>query len=135
MIAAEPFFDSNVILYLISDDRSKAQRAEDLLAEGGIVSVQVLNEIAFVALRKKRVGWKAVRELLSTVRDVCRVEPVSLAIHEHGLDIAERYGFAPFDSMIVAAAVEAGCATLFSEDMHHGQRIEGTTIKNPFVAR
>jgi predicted nucleic acid-binding protein len=77
--------------------------------------------------------WTEIHEMLQIIRIACRVEPVSLRTHVRGLAIAERFAFRIHDSMIVAAAVEAGCATLFSEDMQHGQRIERLTIRNPFA--
>lgn len=55
-------------------------------------------------------------------------------VHDRGLDIAERYGFSLYDSMIVAAALCAGCTTLFTEDLQHRQVIDGAlTVRNPFV--
>ena len=130
--AADVFFDSNLLLYLASRD-AKAARARDLLDRGGTVSVQVLNEFASVARRKFKMDWTEIHEMLQIIRIACRVEPVSLRTHVRGLAIAERFAFRIHDSMIVAAAVEAGCATLFSEDMQHGQRIERLTIRNPFA--
>ncbi len=127
------FFDSNVLLYLTSGDASKASRAEQLLLAGGVVSVQVLNEVAEVSRRRFRMDWPEVDELLLAIRSACTVWPLSAETHESGIRIAQRFGFGVYDSMIVAAAIEANCTTLFSEDMHHGQRIERTTLRNPFV--
>lgn len=132
MSGPDVFFDSNVLLYLMSTG-AKAARARSLLERGGTVSVQVLNEIASVSRRKFALDWVEVHELLGTIRMACKVEPISMRTHARGLGIAERFGFRVHDSMIVAAAIEAGCATLFSEDMQHGQRIERTTIRNPFA--
>jgi predicted nucleic acid-binding protein len=126
------FFDTNVLVYLLSDDARKADRAETLLSEGGIVSVQVLNEFAAVGRRKLRLTWPEIREILATIRAVTRVEPLSLATHDAGLDLAARYDFALYDSMIVAAALQAQCTLLYSEDMQHGQVIDTLTIRNPF---
>lgn len=129
------FFDTNVVLYLLSADQAKADRAEELLAEGGIISVQVLNEFATVASRKLGMSWPEIREVLDQVRAVSIVEPLSAETHEHGLVVAERYGLSLYDSLIVAAALLSGCSTLYSEDMQHGQIIEGQlTICNPFRA-
>lgn len=133
MSAAEPFFDSNVILYLVSADRRKAERAEDLLADGGVVSVQVLNEFVAVARRKYRIDWGRIGEVTSAVRAVCRVEPVTLAMHDLALSIAQRHGFGFYDCLILAAAIKVGAQTIFTEDMQHGQRIERLTIRNPFA--
>jgi predicted nucleic acid-binding protein len=132
MSAADVFFDSNVLVYLTSTG-AKPAHARSLLDRGGTVSVQVLNEIASVTRRKLAMDWVEIREILRIIYIACRVEPVSLRTHQRGLAIAERFGFRVYDSMIIAAALEAGCATLLSEDMQHGQRIERLTIRNPFV--
>jgi predicted nucleic acid-binding protein len=133
MSGAECFFDTNVILYLLSADAIKADRAEELLAIGGMVSVQVLNEFASVAQRKLGMTWLEIREILAQVRVVCPVEPVSVDTHDRALQVAERYGVSWYDALIVAAALLAGCATLYSEDMQHGQVFERRlTICNPF---
>jgi predicted nucleic acid-binding protein len=130
--ASRHFFDTNVLLYLLSADAAKAQRAEELIAEGGWISVQVLNEFASVASRKLRMPIAEIRECLEPIRAICGVAPVAADTHERGLDLAERYGLSIYDAMIVAAALLAGCDTLHSEDLQHGQRIEGLAIRNPF---
>ena len=133
MGGAERFFDTNVLLYLLSADATKADRAESALAAGGIVSVQVLNEFAAVASRKLRMPIPEVREVLEAVRAACDVVPLSEQTHDLGLQMAEKYGLSIYDAMIVAAALLADCRVIVSEDMQHGQVIEGRlTIRNPF---
>ena len=133
MSAGEDFFDTNVLLYLLSADAAKADRAEELLAGGGTVSVQVLNEFASVASRKLRMPWTEIREVLALVRAVCVVEPMNLETHDAALRVAERYGLSIYDALIVAAALQAGCKTLQSEDMQDGRVIDRKlTIRNPF---
>jgi predicted nucleic acid-binding protein len=134
MPAADVFFDTNVLLYLLSDDATKADRAESLLATGGVISVQVLNEFAAVAVGKKTVDFTELKEILSAIRIACAVRPLDIETHELGLDIAERYRFSIYDSLIIAAALHARCSVLYSEDLHHGQTIEQMTIRNPFAA-
>jgi predicted nucleic acid-binding protein len=135
MSGADASFDTNVVLYLLSADATKADRAEALLAAGGTISVQVLNEFAAVALRKLHVSWPEIREALEPVRAVCSVEPLSIQTHGQATKIAERYGLSVCDSLIAAAALLAGCKTLYSEDMQDGQVIERKlTIRNPFNA-
>lgn len=134
MSDADSFFDTSVVLYLLSGDAEKADKAEELLAEGGAVSVQVLNEFAAVATGKLALSVAAVREVLGTVRDLCVTHPVTEQIHDRGLEVIERYGFSLYDSMIVAAALLAGCKTLYSEDLQDGQVIDGQlTVLNPFI--
>ena len=133
MSAGEDFFDTHVLLYLLSADAAKADRAEELLAGGGMVSVQVLNEFASVASRKLRMPWTEIREVLALVRAVCVVEPMNLETHDAALRVAERYGLSIYDALIVAAALQAGCKTLQSEDMQDGRVIDRKlTIRNPF---
>jgi predicted nucleic acid-binding protein len=127
------FIDSNVLIYLASADAAKAAKAEAILLAGGVVSVQVLNEIANVARRKMGLSWPETRTMLQTVRALVTVEPLTLSTHEDALDLAERYGFSTYDALIVAAGLVARCATLWSEDMQDGQVIDGRlTIRNPF---
>lgn len=128
-----PFFDTNVPLYLLSDDVTKAGRAEDLLSEGGTISVQVLNEFVAVARRKQVAPWAAIDAVLASLRQVCRVEPLTLATHDRAVALAKRFGISIYDATIVASALEAGCRTLYSEDFQDRQMLEGLMIHNPFV--
>ena len=133
MSEADSFFDTNVLLYLLSKDATKADRSEVLLASGGVVSVQVLHEFASVASRKLAMTIAEIREILSTIRAACAVIPLDIETHDLGLDIAERHRFSIYDALIVAAAVRAGCAILYTEDLQQGQVIEKLQIRNPFV--
>ena len=101
MSEADSFFGTNVLLYLLSKDTPKADCAEMLLASGGVVSVQVLNEFASVASRKLAMTIPEIREILSTIRAVCIVKPLDIDTHELGLDMVERYGFSIYDGLIV----------------------------------
>jgi len=133
MKEADVFFDTNVLLYLLSADSGKADCAEELLAIGGIVSVQVLNEFTSVALKKLRMPWTEIRDVLAQIRVVCPVVDLTLATHDRASQVAERYGLSFYDALIVAAALIAGCSTLYSEDMQDGLVIERQlTIRNPF---
>jgi predicted nucleic acid-binding protein len=131
-MSSTDFFDSNVLLYLVSGEPEKANRAEDVLRDGGTISIQVLNEIAAVAFGKFGKPLSQIRELLVGIRAICAVHLPTVATHERGLDIAERYRFSIYDSMLLASALESGCRSFFSEDLHHDQRLEGLTIRNPF---
>ncbi len=127
------FIDTNVLLYIASDDTAKADRAEQILSDGGVISVQVLNEITNVARRKMRMTWSDTHSFLSMLRSLLRVQAVTLQTHESGLALAERYTLSTYDAMIAAAAIEAGCDVLWSEDMQHGMAFtEGVRIVNPF---
>jgi len=135
MSEADSFFDTSVLLYLLSEDSGKADCVEQLLAERGTISVQVLNEFAVVALRKLKMPLSDVREILGTMRAVCKVEPVTLATHDRGLAVNERYGFSLYDSMLVASALIVGVKVLYTEDLQHGQVIDNQLrLANPFLA-
>ncbi len=134
MSAADQFFDSNVVLYLIAEDETKADKAEELISQGGHISVQVLNECASIATRKLKMTHDEVREVLASVRAVCQVSPLMEETHDLGMQIADRYQLSIYDSMIAASALAAGCKTLFSEDMQDGLVINRKLrIKNPFA--
>lgn len=126
------FFDSNVPLYLLSSDSDKADRAERVLAEGGTISVQVLNEFVAVARRKHAVPWTTIEQSLSVLRHVCQVQPLTVATHDKAVELAKRYGMPIYDATIAASALEAGCEILYSEDFQHAQKLDGLTVLNPF---
>lgn len=127
------FFDSNVVLYLASSAQAKADRAESLIAGGGSISVQVLNEITNVARRKMQLSWPEAQAFLTNIRGLMAVESLTVETHETGLGLAERYGLSIYDAMIAAAALQANCDTLWSEDMQHGAILnDRLRIKNPF---
>src|SRR5258708_2970918 len=127
------FFDTNVLVYIASDDTAKADRAEAAVAAGGAISVQGLNELAHVARRKMQMSWADTHTLLTILRGLLTVHPLTLETPETGLELAERYGFSTYDAMIVPPALPPGCATPWSEDMQHGMALdEGLRIVNPF---
>jgi predicted nucleic acid-binding protein len=128
-----PFFDTNVLLYAFRKDDARGQVAETLLTAGGTLSVQVLNEFVAVTRRKFDKSWEEVRRAVDIIRVFCP-EPVPLTVvtHERAVNIAERYGYSIYDSLIIAAALHSGASTLYSEDMRDGQTIDGLTIRNPF---
>jgi predicted nucleic acid-binding protein len=130
---AADFFDSNVVLYLGLRGTEKGDRAERLLDAGGNISMQVLNECANVLRLKRRVPWLETRTFLDEILTLVRVWPLTTDLHREGLRLAERYGFSIYDSSIVAAALAAGCDTLWSEDMQDRMLIDGRLrIVNPF---
>lgn len=128
------FFDTNVLLYTIGQHDARTPTAEALLARGGLTSVQVLNELASVAHRKLRMSWPEVTDALGAIRILCPSPiPITAEMHDAGLRLAEQHGFHIYDALIVAAALEADCAILYTEDLQSGQVIDGRlTIQNPF---
>lgn len=136
MAKPKAFFDTNLLLYLLSADPAKADRAEELLGGGGVISVQVLNEFASVASRKLRMNWREIRECLESVRAACTIVPLTVETHEGGLVVADRYGLSFYDALIVAAGLASGCSILYSEDMQDGLVVDQTlAIRNPFNVR
>jgi predicted nucleic acid-binding protein len=129
------FLDSNVLVYAFTDD-PRAAVAQALLDRGCTISVQGLNEFANVARRKLGKSWQEVRDDLAAIRTVCpTVIPIDVDTHETALRLAERHGFAMFDALMIAAALQAGSTTLWSEDMQDGMLIDGKLrIANPFRA-
>ena len=129
---AKPFIDSNVVLYLFSSDTVKADRAESLLQSGGLISVQVLNEVASVCLRKLNMTWEDIDTVLETLKTTCEVLPVTLASHEKAVGLAKRFQISFYDANIVATAILCGADTLFSEDLQNGMSMDSLTVVNPF---
>ena len=130
------FFDTNVLLYTIGQQDARTPTADALLEQGGLISVQVLNELAAVAHRKLRMSWTEVTDALDAIRVLCPSPmPITAEMHDAALRLARQYGFHIYDALIVAAALEANCTTLYSEDLQSGQVIDGRlTIHNPFSA-
>lgn len=128
------FLDSNILLYAIGSDAAKADRADSLVRAGGIISVQVLNEIANVCVRKRGLAPDLANHLLGIFKDLLQVVPVTVDTHDLAMEMVARHRIAVWDANIVAAALLAGCETLWSEDMHDGLVIDGRlTIRNPFA--
>jgi predicted nucleic acid-binding protein len=129
------FFDATILIYAVTQGDRRAAISEHLLASGGNLSVQVLNEFAAVARRKLNMPWPEITEALEAVRALCEtVVPLTIEIHEAALGIAERYGYQIYDALILAAALDAGCDVLYTEDMQDGQKVGALTIRNPFVS-
>lgn len=126
------YFDSDVLIYTLAQDDPRQAAAARLLAAGGTISVQSLSEFAAVVRRKLHPSWPETIEALNAIRALCPPPmPVTPATHEAALRIADRLGHRIYDSLVIASALEAGCATLYSED---GQVIEGApTIRDPFA--
>lgn len=127
------FFDTNVLLYLLSPDARKADVAEHLVSLGGTISAQVLNEFTQVARRKLKMSARDVITVLSTLRRTLKVEPLTEATHDVGVKLSVKYSFSVYDAMIVASGLSGGATKLYSEDMQSGLLVEKQLrIENPF---
>jgi predicted nucleic acid-binding protein len=134
-MSAKRFIDTNVLIYAFSDDDAKVSVAEGVLAAGGIISVQVLNEFTNVCRRKLKLEWYAIEERLAVVKALTyEVLPITLDHHEKAITLARAHDFGFYDALIIAAALVSNCTALISEDLQHGRTIEGLRIENPFAA-
>ena len=129
------FFDTNILVYVVGQKDERTSKAEALVANGGVISVQVLNELASVSRRKLGLSWEDVGDALAALRVLCpSPTPLTTDTHDAGLRIAAKYGFPFYDALIAAAALEAECTTLYSEDFQDGQVIEGRlTVRSPYA--
>ena len=132
---SKPFLDSNIVLYLLSGDAAKADRTQALLEAGAVISVQVLNEVTSVCLRKLKMPWHEVDALLLAVKAACEVLPLTVESHEKAVEVAKRFQLSFYDANIVACALLSGAPVLLSEDMHSGMLIDGLVIQNPFKGK
>jgi len=126
------FFDTNIVVYA-QERGEKGNIARALLAEGGYLSVQVLNEFASVSSRKQGRTWPEIEDAVSDILALVR-PPLSITIdlNRQARRLASEIGFSFYEALIVAAAIKAGCQTLYSEDMQHGRTVGSVTITNPF---
>ena len=128
----KPFIDTNIVVHAQTAG-PKAEICQNLMNTGGMISVQVLNEFAYVLRCKLMLDWE---EIGTRIADVLAVlpDPMTLALEDQtlALSIAARYQLSIYDSLIVATALRAGCTQIISEDMRHGQFVEGLEIINPF---
>jgi predicted nucleic acid-binding protein len=131
---AKPFLDTNILIYAFASNDPRSEEAEALLAAGGLISIQVLNEFVNVSRRKLRREWPEIEEALSVLRTILDPPvPLTIEVHEAAVGLARNSGFPFCDSLIIAAAIRAGCRILYSEDMQDGQTVDGMTVRNPFA--
>lgn len=135
------FWDSNLWIYLNtrsedSFDVEKKNKLEALLLEASdiVISVQVLNEVANVLLKKFQQSEAEVKSRLEQIAFQSEVVTLQDVMTFHALDLKSHYQFSWFDSLIVAAALESECTFLFTEDLQNGFLIEGRLrVVNPFM--
>jgi predicted nucleic acid-binding protein len=127
------FFDTNILVYAYSTDPKRA-RAQAVVAEGGVISAQVLNEFTSVLRTKQKQEWPIIEAAIRSVRfQFNDIAPLTGDTHEAAVALARTHGFSFYDALIAAAAIEADCDILYSEDFQHGRTIGGLTIRNPFL--
>jgi predicted nucleic acid-binding protein len=134
------FFDTNILVNSFAAKKADVQSArrdtaQKLIIHGGVISVQVLNEYVQVCRKKMQLDWAQIMESLQAIYGLCeKIVPTTIETHEKAVNLSRRYGFHIYDSLMIAAALQSGCTTIYSEDMQHGQMIEGMRIENPFRA-
>jgi predicted nucleic acid-binding protein len=134
MNAKKIFFDTNTLLYLLSSDTKKADWVSKNLQQSNVISVQVLNEFTSASIRKIKISNNELDEFLDLFTSTFNVRSLDINTFETGLMVSRRYGYHHYDSMIIAAALQAGCEKLYSEDMQHRQIIDKRLqIVNPFL--
>lgn len=139
-MSAECFIDTNLFIYqLEASDERKSATADHIIRKGiethnACISFQVVQECLNTALRKAEIplSTNETRNYLENVLAPLFRVPASISLYNRALDVQARYRYGFYDSLIVAAALDAGCSRLYSEDLQDGQRIEGLTIENPF---
>ena len=129
---SKPFIDSNIILYLFSNETVKADKAEEILANGGIISVQVLNEVVAVCRRKLQLNWGEIDALLLALKANLQIVPLTVATHDLAIKLCKQYQLSFYDAHICAAALIAQSSELISEELQDGLNIDGLLIHNPF---
>lgn len=133
-MSAKRFLDTNVLIYAFSEDEPKAGIAEAILAGGGVISVQVLNEFTHVSRRKLSLDWPEIEERLAVVRALTtEIIPISLDLHTKAVELARDHNFSFYDALIVAAALGSECSQLVTEDMQYHRLIGGLRIETPFL--
>jgi predicted nucleic acid-binding protein len=129
------FLDTNVLIYSLAENDPRSAKAEELLETGGIISIQILNEFTSVARSKLSLSWEEIQEAIDAFLLLCPSPlPITLELHEAARTIAEKHGYGIYDALVIAAALEANCSILYSEDLQDGQRInDHLSIRNPFT--
>lgn len=127
------FLDTNILVYA-QQTGPKAIISQDLIAQGGKISVQVLNELTNVLRKKDNRSWRDIELVLDDVDNALEpAVPLTAATSRAALTLARDHGFSFYDALIIAAAIDAGCDILYSEDLQHGRSISGLAIVNPFL--
>ncbi len=133
------FFDTNIFIYVVSGapaDRANREIAQCLMAESEFgLSVQILQEFMDVTLRKKHLGLthEEISGMVSQMVTYPIVE-TSVQLARRAVEIKTRFDIRYWDASLIAAALELGCHTLYSEDLNHGQDYGGVRVINPFRA-
>ena len=126
------FFDTNIVVYAFLDN-TKTEKAADIVSKGGIISTQVLNEFTNIALKKFKRPWDEIESAISKLKEACpEITPLTTETQALAVEIAKLHRTSVYDALIIAAALEADCAVLMSEDLQHERRFGELLVINPF---
>jgi len=131
----KPTFDTNVLIYAFGkhDDKRK-HIAKEIIATCNIISLQVVNETVYVLLKKFNFQEQELDKVIEFIKQKFVISNLNINILDKTLKIAARYSFSFWDSMMVASAIDNHCSVLYTEDLQHGQVIDGSLkIINPFI--
>jgi len=132
------FFDTNIVLYSVDSknpekqDKARKITRESSKQKSGVISTQVLQEYVAIDIKKFRRDPLIVKQLFKDWQRDFEVIIMRPNIIEDAIEIGIIYRLSFWNSLIVAAALAARCGILMTEDLHHGQTIQGLTILNPF---
>ena len=127
------FFDTTILIYAFAANDPRSARAEALIADGGVIGVQVLSEFTNVARRKLRWRWGQIDAAFAVIEALLGpARPLTAAMHARAVVLARDRALSFYDALIVAAALDAGCGVLCSEDLQHGQKFGTLKVENPF---
>ena len=128
------FLDSNILLYAIGNDNYKKSLSIELIKKTPVITVQVLNEISNIMIRKLKLSYQDIHRIIDFIIRKCIIKSIDIITIRKALNISEKYKYSYYDSLIISSALENNCNILYTEDMHHGQNIENILkIINPFL--
>ena len=126
------FIDSNIILHLFSSDELKADKSEEILANGSIISVQVLNEVVAVCRRKLKLSWNEIDVLLVALKANLQIVPLTVTSIALAIKLCKQYQLSFYDAHICSGGLIAQSSKLISEDMQDGLSVDSLLIQNQF---
>lgn len=128
------FLDTNILIYAFAAGDRRSVRAESLMAEGGVIGVQVLNEFTSIARRKLSWDWTQIDAALAVILELMGpARPLTAEIHAQAVRLARDSTLSFYDALVIAAAADASCRVLLTEHLQHGQGFGGVTVENPFI--
>lgn len=128
------FCDSNILLYAFGnqDLKKKEIASKILLDKKCIISVQVINEVSNVMIKKLKFSNSQILKFIHACYKRYLVVALEETVFAKACNIRENHNISYYDSLIVSSAIDASCSVLYSEDMHHNLKVDILTIKNPF---